>query len=83
MYPRLEAARRAGVGVDDLDRMVELGMIVPDEAIGSRPGDVRKAGFLASLQSGGLPLDAVAAEIGNGTSRSTSSTTRPSSTSRR
>jgi adenylate cyclase len=63
---RREAARRAGIDVVELDRMVELRMIVPDEGDRFTAGDVRKAGLLSSLQSGGLPLDAVAAEIDNG-----------------
>lgn len=63
---RREAARRAGIDVVELDRMVELRMIVPDEGDRFTAGDVRKAGLLSSLQSGGLPLQAVAAEIDNG-----------------
>lgn len=65
-YPRREAARRAGIDVVDLDRMVELRIIVPDQGDRFTAGDVRKAGLLASLQSGGLPLHVVAAEIDNG-----------------
>lgn len=63
---RREAARRAGIDVVELDRMVELRMIVPDERDRFTAGDVRKAGLLSSLQSGGLPLHAVAAGIDNG-----------------
>ena len=63
---RREAARRAGIDVVELDRMVELRMIVPDEGDRFTAGDVRKAGLLSSLQSGGLPLHAVAAGIDNG-----------------
>ena len=63
---RREAARRAGIDVVELDRMVELRMIVPDEEDRFTAGDVRKAGLLSSLQSGGLPLHAVAAGIDNG-----------------
>ena len=65
-YPRREAARRAGIDVVAVDRMVELRMIVPGEGDRFTAGDVRKAGLLASLESGGLPLHMVAAEIGNG-----------------
>lgn len=63
---RREAARRAGIDVVELDRMVELRMIVPDEEDRFTAGDVRKAGLLSSLHSGGLPLHAVAAGIDNG-----------------
>jgi adenylate cyclase len=66
LYPRREAARRAGIDVVDLDRMVELRILVPDEGDRFTAGDVRKAGLLASLKSGGLPLHAVATEIDNG-----------------
>jgi adenylate cyclase len=63
---RREAARRAGIDVVELDRMVELRMIVPGEGDRFTAGDVRKAGLFSSLQSGGLPLHAVAAEIDDG-----------------
>jgi adenylate cyclase len=46
--------------------MIELRMIVPDEGDRFTAGDVRKAGLLASLESAGLPLHMVAAEIENG-----------------
>ena len=65
-FSRLETARRAGVGVDDLDLMTALGLLVPDEDDHFTASDVRKAGFLSSLMSGGLPLDAVAAEVQRG-----------------
>ena len=63
---RLETARRAGVGVDDLRLMVDLGLLVPDEDDHFTASDMRKAAFLSSLMSGGLPLDAVAAEMQRG-----------------
>jgi adenylate cyclase len=66
VHSRLETARRAGVGVDDLDLMTDLGLLVPDEDDHFTASDVRKAGFLSSLMSGGLPLDAVAAEMQRG-----------------
>jgi adenylate cyclase len=65
-FSRKDAARRAGVDVVDLDRMVELRTIVPDGGDRFTAGDVRKAGLLASLLSAGLPLEAVAAEIHRG-----------------
>ena len=66
LIARREAARRAGIDVVELDRMVELRMIVPGEGDRFTAGDVRKAGLLSSLQSGGLPLHALAAGIDNG-----------------
>jgi adenylate cyclase len=63
---RLETARRAGVGVEDLDLMVDLGLLFPDADHRFAVSDVRKAGFLSSLRSGGLPLDAVAVEMKKG-----------------
>jgi adenylate cyclase len=73
MYPaavtelsRRETARRAGVGVEDLDLMIDLGLLVPDDDDHFTTSDVRKAGFLSSLMSGGLPLDAVAAQMQRG-----------------
>ncbi len=65
-YSRAAAAQAAGINVADLDRMVELRMIVPGDGQQFTSGDVRKAGILASLQSVGMPLEAVAAEIHGG-----------------
>ena len=64
-YSRDEAALRAGVALDLLDRMVELGLIVPRQDRFTA-GDVRKAGIVADFVASGLPLDGLAAEIHGG-----------------
>jgi adenylate cyclase len=62
-YPREDAAARAGVGVDVLDRIVQLGMVAPDEHGGFSMATIRKVGLIASLRSSGIPDDVLAAEI--------------------
>ena len=65
-YPLAEAAARAGIEPPELDQMVELQMIVPRDDGVFTSGDVRKAALLAGLGAGGLPLEAIAAEIRGG-----------------
>jgi hypothetical protein len=65
-FSRSETAHRAGVGVEDVDLMVDLGLLVPDRDDLFTASDVRKAGFLSTLMSGGLPLDALATELERG-----------------
>ena len=65
-YPLAEAAARAGIEPPELDQMVELQMIVPRGDGVFTSGDVRKAALLAGLGAGGLPLEAIAAEIRGG-----------------
>jgi adenylate cyclase len=62
-YPREDAAARAGVGVDVLDRIVELGMAAPDEHGRFSMATIRRIGLIASLRSSGIPDDVLAAEI--------------------
>jgi len=65
-YSRREAAERAGAGVDELDRLIQLGIVSPGGGDTFTAGDVRKVGLIATLQSGGLPLEGIAAEIQSG-----------------
>ena len=65
-YPRGEAAQRAGVSVDELGRLVELGVLTPDAEDRFTPGDVRRAGLVNSLVVAGIPLDGLGAAIGGG-----------------
>ena len=62
-YTRAEAATRAGVEFDFLDRLIEIGILSPDEAERCTPGDVRRASMARSLEDAGIPLDGVAAAI--------------------
>jgi adenylate cyclase len=66
-YPRVEAAERAGVDVGFVDRLIELGLIVPEAPDRFSPGDVRRAIMAKSLDDAGIPLDGVAAAVGRGT----------------
>ena len=65
-YTRREAAERAGVSVDDIDRLVELGIVRPDGDDRFTAGAVRKIGLAAALESGGLPLEGIANRIRDG-----------------
>ena len=59
-FSRQEAADRAGVSVDTLDRFVELGLIQPDDDGRFTAGGVRKVGLVASLHAGRLPIEGMA-----------------------
>jgi adenylate cyclase len=65
-YPREEAAERAGVTLPYLARLVDLGILVPEEPDRCTPGDVRRALMARSLEDAGIPLDGVAAAIRRG-----------------
>jgi len=63
-YTREIAADRAGVEPGYLDRLVELGLVREDN--GFSDGDVRRAQLARSLESAGIPLDAVGAALAKG-----------------
>jgi adenylate cyclase len=65
-YSRKEAAKRAGLSVDELSRMVELGVLRPAEGDRFTPGDVRKAGLVQSVVQSGLPLEGIAQVVASG-----------------
>jgi adenylate cyclase len=58
-----ETAERAGIGTEELRRMVELGIITPDANGRFRPGDVRRAELVGSLTAAGIVLDELGAAI--------------------
>ena len=60
---REELAHRAGVAVDDVDRLVGAGVITPGEGLTFSSGDVWRARFLFGLEEGGVPLQAVGAAV--------------------
>jgi adenylate cyclase len=64
---RDEAARRAGVEPDYIDRLVELGILKPGPGGAISPGDVRRARWVRSLERAGVPLDGMAAAVRQGT----------------
>jgi adenylate cyclase len=65
-YEIAEAAERAGVSVDELHRLVHLGILTPDAEDRLTPGDVRRAGLVDSLATAGIPLDGLGAAIRSG-----------------
>jgi adenylate cyclase len=65
-YGREEVAERAGVEPSYLVRLIDLGIIAPDEADRFSPGDVRRALMAGSLEEAGIPLEGVAAAIQRG-----------------
>ena len=65
-YSRERAAERAGVPPDYLVRLVDLGILVPEEPDRFSPGDVRRVLMARSLEDAGITLDEVAAAIRHG-----------------
>jgi hypothetical protein len=65
-YSRQEAAGRAGVGTDDLDRLVELGILTPDDGAQFSAGDVRRIELVQSFVAAGIPLEGLAADLRQG-----------------
>jgi adenylate cyclase len=65
-YSRQEVARRAGVDSDYLDRLVELGILMPAAGGAFSPGDALRARWLQSLERAGVPLEGLAAAVRDG-----------------
>lgn len=65
-YSRQEAANRAGVSVDLLSQMLELGILGSHSGEAFSPVDVDKIGLVADFVEGGLPLEGLAAEMKSG-----------------
>jgi adenylate cyclase len=65
-YSRAEAADRAGVKVDDVSRLVDVGILKPAEGDRFSTGDVRRAGLVQSLEAAGIPLDGLGAAMQRG-----------------
>jgi adenylate cyclase len=66
-FTRQEVAQRAGVDLDYLDRLVELGVLTPAAGDAFSPGDVLRARWLQSFEGAGVPLDGMAAAVRDGT----------------
>jgi adenylate cyclase len=66
VHDAAEAADRAGITIDELRRLVELGIVQPDQQGRYWPGDVRRAGLIGSLIAAGIPLDGLAGAIRDG-----------------
>jgi adenylate cyclase len=65
-FSRADVAVRAGVELDVLDRLLELGLIGPRQGDTFTPADIRKVGLVESLRSAGIPLEALAGAIRSG-----------------
>ena len=65
-YSRENAAERVGVEPSYLVRLVELGILAPEEPDRFSPGDVRRVLMAKSLEDAGIPLEGVAAAIQRG-----------------
>jgi class 3 adenylate cyclase len=62
----VEVAQRAGVDPGYVDRLVELGILIPDAADAFSPGDALRARWLQSLERAGVPLEGLAAAVRDG-----------------
>jgi adenylate cyclase len=60
-------AQKAGVSVGYVDRLVELGIVNAGSEDAFSQGDVRRARWVHSLEAAGVPLDGMAAAVGDGT----------------
>jgi adenylate cyclase len=65
-YSRENAAERAGVEPNYLVRLVDLGILAPEEPDRFSPGDLRRVLMAKSLEDAGIPLDGVGAAIQRG-----------------
>jgi adenylate cyclase len=65
-YELSEAAGRAGVDVDELGRLVGLGIVRPGADDRFSAGDIRRVGMARSLVAAGVPLDGLGAAIRSG-----------------
>jgi adenylate cyclase len=65
-FSRGEAANRAGVDSGYIDRLIELGIIGPDAADRLTKGDVRRARMAETLETAGIALEALAANMRDG-----------------
>src|SRR5260221_14682334 len=63
---RIEAAERAGVGVDEVNRLIEARVISPDPGDQLSTGDVRRVRIIESLRDGGFPLEEIPAGVQQG-----------------
>jgi adenylate cyclase len=63
---RQEVARKAGVDVGYVDRLVELRILRPDSEAAFSHGDARRARWVHGLEVAGVPLDEMAAAVREG-----------------
>jgi class 3 adenylate cyclase len=63
---RAEAARRAGIDVEFLDRIEQLGLVKPSGDGSYSAGQIRRAQLVRSLDIAGIPLDGLAEGVRSG-----------------
>jgi adenylate cyclase len=66
-YSRADAAERAGVPLEQVTRLVELGILKPGDGDRFTAGDVRRAEMVQSLERAGISLEGFAAAMERGT----------------
>jgi adenylate cyclase len=64
---RLEVASKAGVDLEYVDRLVELGFITPGDGDAFSSGDVLRARWIRSLERARLPFEEMAEAVHEGT----------------
>ena len=62
-FSRAEAAERAGLAPEQLDHLVELGIVKASEGDRFTPGDVRRAEMVRGLERAGIQVEGLAAAI--------------------
>ncbi len=65
-YQRHQVAERAGVELDFVSRLVELGILSPDDRDRFSPGDVRRVTIVQTLQRAGVPLEGIGRAVRSG-----------------
>ncbi len=63
---RHEVAQRAGVELDFVNRLVEVGILSPDDGDRFSPGDVRRVTIVRNLERTGVPLDGIGSSVRRG-----------------
>lgn len=64
--PRYDLASRAGVEASFVDRLVDLGILTPDDGGTFADGDLRRATIVRTLEQSGVALEGIGAAIRNG-----------------
>ncbi|HJQ95794.1 MAG TPA: hypothetical protein VJ935_08835, partial [Acidimicrobiia bacterium] len=62
-----EVAHKAGVDLAYVERLVELGMLRPQDGGVFSSGDVRRARWIHNFDQAGVPLEGLAAAVRSGT----------------
>ena len=65
-HSRRDLARRAGVDLDDVDRLIELGLLHPGPGDTFSEADVRRARWIRGLEGSGVALEDMAAAVRDG-----------------